>query len=111
MHTDTIYKHEDDSTITAMGVDQQKMEFILNHIQQARDRGHHTKVSESLAEIIKLAATPEEIALAALAIGKGHHKQRMSPGDIIGKLRALEMLGELFDDMFKEREDGPDTEE
>lgn len=105
------HDHENKSTIDAMGADQQKLEFILNHVQQAKERGHHNTISESLAEIIRLSSTPEEIALAALAVGKAISSERRSPGELLGKLRAMQMLAELFEDLEKMDDDGPDTEE
>jgi len=94
MKTLTVYDHDADSTTKALGVDREKMQLIIDHLNKCRREKKFHAVSQELVEIIKLGSTPEELVLMAYDLGK-------NASQIIKDLMIKSMLGKmkgLFDD-------------
>ena len=92
------YDHDSNSTLDAMGVDREKLQFVVDHLNQLRENKEIHAVSQELAECIKMAINPEELALLAYGLGKQNAGQ--PPSDVL-----MDMLKKTFGDLLDEDED------
>jgi hypothetical protein len=99
METKTIYDHDSDNTLDALGVDREKLDLMKNHLELKHEEKKFHAISQEIAEIIKLGSSVEEIALMAYGLGKN------SAGDALKEFMLKTMMGDLLEDLIDNDED------